>query len=388
MSKDIFAYLQNELDSLAKSNNLRKLPEVHHDNNRIIRNGNNMLNISSNDYLGLASDVLLRNRFLEECRDRDYLFTASSSRLLTGNYTVYDELEQHLVTLYGSESALVFNCGYHANTGILPAIADAATLVLADKLVHASIIDGLKLTDSKNIRFRHNNYEQLERLLAHNAHLYDRIIIVVESVYSMDGDLCDLLRIVALKKQYDNVLLYVDEAHGVGVFGQTGLGLAQECGCIKDVDFIVGTFGKALASTGAYVICRSVVREYLINKMRPLIFTTALPPVNIAWTKFIMENLYSFEDKRKHLRSLYENLIKAVKLKTGECNSQSQIIPFVAGESEKAVEMSVKLQKKGFYVLPVRPPTVPQGTSRLRFSLTASITKDEMDRLTEAINQL
>ena len=142
------------------------------------------------------------------------------------------------------------------------------------------------------------------------------------------------------------------------------------------------------ASTGAYVICRSVVREYLINKMRPLIFTTALPPVNIAWTKFIMENLYSFEDKRKHLRSLYENLIKAVKLKTGECNSQSQIIPFVAGESEKAVEMSVKLQKKGFYVLPVRPPTVPQGTSRLRFSLTASITKDEMDRLTEAINQL
>lgn len=386
MTNDIYDSFRSELEALAQTKNKRELPDINISGKWIYRGKERMLNLSSNDYLGLASDYSLRDEFLEVCKGDDMIFSASSSRLLTGNFPVYIELENLLSSLFGTESALVFNCGYHANTGILPAVADENTLILADKLIHASLIDGLKLCQCKSIRFRHNNYEQLERLLHENQNKYTRIIIVVESVYSMDGDCADLKRLVALKREYPNVMLYVDEAHGVGVFGETGLGLAEQEGCIGEIDFLMGTFGKALASSGAYLVCRKVIRDYLLNKMRPFIFTTANAPVNIAWTKFIMERLNTFSDRRKHLALISGKLIFSIKEKGIECVSQSQIIPLIAGESAAAVALAEQLQKKGFYILPVRPPTVPQGTSRLRFSLNASITDQEMDNLIKELS--
>lgn len=377
--------LRSQLASLNDHSNLRQLPPILHEERDIIVNGQRMLNLSSNDYLGLASDIELHREFLDTLTPETFLPSSSSSRLLTGNFTVYDRLEQQLAEAFGTEAALVFNSGYHANTGILPAICDARTLILADKLVHASLIDGIRLSGAKCIRFRHNEYCQLERLVEEQHSNWNSIIIVTESIFSMDGDAADLEELVHLKKRFPNVYLYVDEAHAFGIRGDNGLGCAEEQGCIPDIDFLVGTFGKSLASTGAYIVCKQVIRDYLINKMRTFIFTTALPPVNIQWTSFLLQRLPDFRSKRDTLKQTSQLLREALKQKGYDCPSVSHIVPMVTGTSSASLLKAEELQRKGFYVLPVRPPTVPEGTSRIRFSLTAAIRMEEISAL---INQL
>ncbi len=376
-----FEVLEQELVLLESKNNLRRLPATHHCGREVIVDGNIMLNLSSNDYLGLTTDVALRAEFLQTLTPENFLPSASSSRLLTGNFDIYTRLEEVLAGLFGKESALVFNSGYHMNIGILPAVSNARTLILADKLVHASIIDGIRLSEAKCIRYRHNNYDQLEQLLSVHHARYEKIIVVTESIFSMDGDEADFNRLVMLKRQYNNVLLYVDEAHGIGVRGERGLGCAEEQGCIGEIDFLCGTFGKALASVGGYIVCSKTIHDYLVNKMRTLIFTTALPPVNLMWTCFILERLAEFHDKRQHLQHI-SCLLKEGLLDAGyECPSTSHIIPLTIGESAATILKAEELQRKGFYALPVRPPTVPEGTSRIRFSLTAALTEDEVKKL-------
>lgn len=379
--------MQQELQELQEKSNLRKLPAITHEGRNVIVDGQRMLNLSSNDYLGLANDRKLRQEFREILTTETFLPTSSSSRLLTGNFSIYDRLEQQLADDFGTEAALTFNSGYHANTGILPAVSNTHTLILADKLVHASLIDGIRLSAAKCIRYRHNEYNQLERLLQVNHSEYERIIVVTESIFSMDGDEADLRELVRLKKQYPNVLLYVDEAHAFGVRGQRGLGCAEEQDCINDIDFLVGTFGKALASAGAYIVCRKVIREYLINKMRTFIFTTALPPVTVQWTSFMLERLAGFRQRREALRFLSNQLRETLKNKGYDCPSTSHIVPLITGESCVAIRKAEELQRKGFYALPVRPPTVPEGTSRIRFSLTAEIRESEMEKLINEISK-
>ena len=300
--------INQELLVLKEKKNYRSLPPLIHDGREVILNGQRMLNLSSNDYLGLANDVSLREEFLKTMTPGTFLPTSSSSRLLTGNFSDYQALEQQLATMFGTESALIFNSGYHANTGILSAVSNAQTLILADKLVHASLIDGIRLSPAKCIRYRHNDASQLQRLVSEKHNLYTQIIIVTESIFSMDGDEADLRALVRLKKSYSNVLLYVDEAHAFGVRGEKGLGCAEEQDCINDIDFLVGTFGKAIASAGAYIVCRQVIREYLINKMRTFIFTTALPPVNIQWTAWVLQHLSALQYKRTHLLRIRQRI--------------------------------------------------------------------------------
>lgn len=372
------------LKQLNEAGNLRSLPDIVHTGNRIERDGQVMLNLSSNDYLGLASRTDLREAFFEEWKEKDYPLSSSSSRLLTGNFTVYTELEQLMAERFNREAALLFNSGYHANTGILPALADKQTLILADKLVHASIIDGILLSGTPFQRYRHNDYNQLETLLKKNAGQYEQLFIVTESIFSMDGDVADLRRLVELKKSYPNVCLYVDEAHAIGVRGKNGLGIAEEQDCIREIDLLVGTFGKALASMGAYVVCSRTIREYLVNCMRPLIFSTALPPTQIAWTRFIFERLPEFSSLREELTLTSHLLSDALEGKGGEI-SESHIIPYIIGENNDCISKAEELQRKGFYCLPVRPPTVPKGTARIRFSLTADITTAQLTQLIKEI---
>ena len=372
-------HINQELLTLKEKKNYRSLPPLTHDGRNVILNGQRMVNLSSNDYLGLANNISLRKEFLKTITPETFLPTSSSSRLLTGNFTDYQELEQQLAAMFGTESALIFNSGYHANTGILPAVSNAQTLILADKLVHASLIDGIRLSSAKCIRYRHNDLSQLQRLISENHNAYEQIIIVTESIFSMDGDEADLHALVQLKKSYSNILLYVDEAHAFGVRGDNGLGCAEEQNCINDIDFLVGTFGKAIASAGAY-------REYLINKMRTFIFTTALPPINIQWTSWILEQLPSLQEKRTHLLRISNKLKTALVDKGYNCPSVSHIVPMIVGASENTICKAEEIQRKGFYALPVRPPTVPEGTSRIRFSLTADITEHEIDQLIKLIN--
>lgn len=380
-------FMQQELQQLKEHSNLRRLPEMIHDGRNVIVDGKRMLNLSSNDYLGLAADRVLREEFLNTLTPDTFMPTSSSSRLLTGNFSIYEELETELARLFGTETALIFNSGYHANTGILPAVSNAQTLILADKLVHASLIDGIRLSAAKCIRYRHNDLEQLARLLKEHHASYIRIIIVTESIFSMDGDQTDLNALVRLKQTYDNVLLYIDEAHAFGVRGKLGLGCAEETGCIGDIDFLVGTFGKAAASSGAYIVCRQVIREYLINRMRTLIFTTALPPLNIAWTLFMIRKMAGMQKRREHLAHISQILRDALIAQGYECPSVSHIVPMIVGSSKDTILRAEYLQRHGFYALPVRPPTVPEGTSRIRFSLTAEIKEEDMEQLRNCLNE-
>ena len=379
-------HINQELLTLKEKKNYRSLPPLIHDGRNVILNGQRMVNLSSNDYLGLANNISLTKEFLKTITPETFLPTSSSSRLLTGNFTDYQELEQQLAAMFGTESALIFNSGYHANTGILPAVSNAQTLILADKLVYASLIDGIRLSSAKCIRYRHNDLSQLQRLISENHNAYEQIIIVTESIFSMDGDEADLHAHGLLKISYSNILLYVDEAHAFGVRGDNGLGCAEEQNCINDIDFLVGTFGKAIASAGAYIACRQVIREYLINKMRTFIFTTALPPINIQWTSWILEQLPSLQEKRTHLLRISNKLKTALVDKGYNCPSVSHIVPMIVGASEDTILKAEELQRKGFYALPVRPPTVPEGTSRIRFSLTSDITEHEIDQLIKLIN--
>ena len=369
---------KQQLEQLSAQNQYRSIPDLVHQGRYIMRENCKMLNMSSNDYLGLASNENLRQSFLQQYGDNFPSFTSSSSRLLTGNFPVYTDLEQLIAQRFQRESVLLFNSGYHANLGILPALTTTKSLILADKLVHASMIDGIRLSQCEFFRYRHNDYEHLKNLLEKNAGKFDRTFIVTESAFSMDGDVVDLNYLVQLKKQFPNTYLYVDEAHAIGVYGKNGLGIAERANVIADIDLLVGTFGKALASMGAYVVCDQILKECLINQMRPLIFSTALPPFNVAWTHFIFERLPQLSKERTHLEQLSAFLRQEVEHRTQIMPSQTCIVPYILGENEATLAKAKALQEQGYYCLPIRPPTVPKGTSRIRLSLTADMTMDEV----------
>lgn len=371
-------YFQKQLAYLKSMNQYRSIPYLTHHGRYIERDNQRMLNMSSNDYLGLASNESLQRVFFQQYGKDLPALTSSSSRLLTGNFPIYNDLEQLIARQFQRESCLLFNSGYHANLGILPALTTSKSLILADKLIHASIIDGIRLSQCKFFRYRHHDYDHLRQLLEKNADKFDRTFIVTESVFSMDGDVADLVELVKLKKQFPNVYLYVDEAHAIGVYGEKGLGIAEQAGVIADIDLLVGTFGKALASMGAYVICDQVIKEILINQMRPLIFSTALPPLNVAWTYFLFEQLPQFQQKRQHLNELSAFLRNEVAHRTGNMPSSTCIVPYILGDNEATLSRAYRLQQQGYYCLPIRPPTVPKGTSRIRLSLTADMTKEEI----------
>ncbi|MEG1855131.1 MAG: 8-amino-7-oxononanoate synthase [Acinetobacter sp.] len=376
-----------KLDELKQQGNLRQFTTNIQDGRNIQINQQSMLNLSSNDYLGLASNLHLREQFFDETPNEHRIMSSSSSRLLTGNFPEYEQLENSLTHAFHGRAALLFNSGYHMNIGILPALSDSKTLILADKLVHASLIDGIRLSTAKYLRYRHNDLNHLIQLLQkyHVDESFDRIIVVTESIFSMDGDESDLSELVRIKQQFNKVMLYVDEAHAIGVRGEQGLGCAEQYDVIDEIDFLVGTFGKALASVGGYLMCHPIVREYLINAMRPLIFSTAQPPICMAWTHFIFQKALKLSTQRQHLHAISQSLQHTIQHKGFECPSTSHIVPVIIGDSQKTVEKAKQLQHAGFYIMPVRPPTVPKNSSRLRICLNTQIDQTDLDQLVEML---
>lgn len=379
MSKERYI---KKLDIIREAGNYRILREIEHNGFLIHADGKEMLNLSSNDYLGLSSNPRLVEEFRAETDVQALAYSAASSRLLSGNHQYYKMLEDDLADLYDKEAALVFNSGYHANIGILPALTGKRDLIVSDKLVHASIIDGLRLSEAQMLRYRHLDYEHLRGILTQHREEYEQVFIVTESVFSMDGDTADLQQLCEIKKEFD-AFLYVDEAHAIGVRGTNGLGCCEEQACMEDIDFIVGTFGKAFASVGAFVVCEELFRDYLINTQRSLIFTTALPPVNVAWTRFILNRMPDFYDLRLKLTAVSGKLREVLEKKGFETRGDSHIVPVVCGSNENSVEMAALLQDNGFFALPVRYPTVPKNEARIRFSLNASIPMEDYECLFE-----
>lgn len=398
MNHQHLSHFAEHIDLLKSKHNHRAIRALLHKNHQVVMQGHALINLASNDYLGIAQSGKIQEEFLDNIHNisQDYgeklLLASSSSRLLTGNFTSYEQLERRMGALFG-RACLLFNSGYHANVGTLPAICDGRTMILADKLVHASMIDGIRLATAagaKCVRYQHQNLDQLDKLLIkyQDDDRISRILILTESVFSMDGDVTDLPKLVEIKNRYDKAMLYIDEAHAIGVFGESGLGCGEYFGCMDQIELIVGAFGKAMASVGGYVICHDIIKDYLINTMRPLIFSTALPPLNIAWTQFVLERVLGMTDARTKLHTRSRALIDQIRALGHACPSDSQIVPMIVNDNDRVLKMADAMQSQGFLVLGVRPPTVPVGQARLRICLNTAITDDEFERFCGALTSL
>ena len=362
----VLNYYETELARLRAEGNMRSIPAD-------TRGDKTLVDLSSNDYLGLASKPELQAEFFASSERRGIPMTSSASRLLSPSQDEYLALEELLSKLY-RRKCLLFNSGYHANTGMIQALASGKCLIVADKLVHASIIDGIILSKAPFIRFRHNDTAHLERILAKEAPAYDRIIILAESVYSMDGDRADIGELIRIKKAHGNTLLYIDEAHGFGVEGPKGLGICAAERNSEDVDVIVGTFGKACASMGAFCAVSPAIRDFLLNRAR---------------TRFMIEKIVTMDAERESLKALGARMHAILQPLSPDFNiTPSHIQPLVVGSAQLAVKLSQKLREEGFKVLPIRTPTVPPGTERLRISLSAAISPCEIDRFGDALTRL
>ena len=380
--------LQRELNAMQRADRYRTIPGVAGRSGRHITIGReSLLNLSSNDYLGLGDDAALRSAWLREMGPELPPMSSCSSRLLTGNHPLADALEAELSTLYGDRAAMLFNSGYHANTGILPALAGRHDLVLSDRLNYASIIDGLKISDASWMRYRHLDYDHLEELLSEGTKNQRQCFIISESIFSMDGDRVDCGRLVELKKRYGAILI-LDEAHAVGTLGLRGLGLAEQEGLGEEIDIIVGTFGKAFASTGAYAIMAPLLRQYLVNTARPFIFTTAIPPVMLSWSLWTLRRQSRMQEERAWLQALASSLRTSLQQKGFTVPGDSHIVPVYAGANSRAVAMAAALRKRGFLALPVRPPTVPENTARLRISLRATLHREDVSGVLDALGEV
>lgn len=361
------------LDGFRASGNFRRIPDTQ---------PQGVVDLSSNDYLGLAADMSLRRELLEDALLEMPPLSSVASRLLAAEQDEYARLECYMEALYGRK-ALIFNSGYHANTGMIPALAGPGTLIIADKLVHASIIDGMVLSKAPFVRFRHNDYEHLEKILSTRGREYRNVLIVTESVFSMDGDYADLTRIAEIKRMHEGAVLYVDEAHAFGVEGDRGLGLSMMSPSRAEIDIIVGTFGKAVASVGAFAVMNADMRDLMVNRARSFIFSTALPPVNVAWTRKLVEKVVAMDAERARLKELGLKLNEII---SGPVSGHIQ--PYIVGDARKAVELSVRLMDRGVKVLPIRTPTVPSGTERLRFSLSAAMTDGDIERVRNCFDEV
>jgi 8-amino-7-oxononanoate synthase len=374
--------LVEQLAEIEQQGQMRHLvPVTHLDHGRIEIGGRTYLNLAGNDYLGLAANRELAARFFAGQNDANLLerygLGSTASRLMTGNTLPYMELERQLCALYETEAALVFNSGYHLNIGILPALSGKQDLILADKLCHASLIDGMRLSRAKVLRYPHLDYRAIEQILAKDRERFRQVFIVTESIFSMDGDTADLAELVRIKERF-RAALYVDEAHGVGIRGQSGCGLAEEQGVHHEIDILTGTFGKAYGGQGSFVVGSRLLIEYLLNSASPHIFSTGLPPVSVHWLCFVLRQIPLMQEQRAKVEQMAERfriVLRAAGLRT---DGSSNIVPVLVGDAARAVAAAERICEAGYWVKAVRPPTVPVGTSRLRLSLNAAMDWEQL----------
>ncbi len=354
---------------------------------RIVLSGAPVLNFSSNDYLGLARHPLLVERAREWTARHGA--GAQASRLVCGNLDLHEQVEAKLARLKGTEAALVLASGWQANAAVLPALLRATAAhgeveVYADKLNHASLHHGCQAAGVRQIRFRHNDLDHLESLLARHAQEAGGAapvsrFIITESVFSMDGDRTDVVRLADLADRF-NAFVYLDEAHATGVLGPGGMGLAGLAP--GRIDLAMGTFSKALGGFGAYVAGSRALCDFLVNACSGFIYTTALPPAVLGAMDAALDLAPTLNAERTRLAASGERLRDALRgmgLDTGA--SSTQIVPAIVGDEARALAMAADLERRGLLAVAIRPPTVPAGTSRLRIALSAAHRDDDVSRL-------
>jgi 8-amino-7-oxononanoate synthase len=343
------------------------------------------VNLCSNDYLGLADNPSLKQSVIEAVA-RAARIGGTGSRLLSGHAAVWNELEEEFAAFAGSEAALYFGSGYAANIGLLTSLASKNDVFFSDALNHASIIDGIRLSGARKIIYSHRDLNALKTSLKENQSKPGRKLIVTETVFSMDGDVVPLDAIVALAEKY-GVGVIVDEAHATAVHGPDGRGIATQFLADGRILAAMHTCGKALASAGAFVCGTTVLREHLINHARTFIFSTALPPYMAEQIRAALRLAAGMNTERAELLSKSQDFAKSLQRDGWETlGTTTQIVPAVIGANDAAVAAAEFLQRAGFAVKAIRPPTVPPGTARIRFSVTHKITAAELEKLAATLS--
>jgi len=368
---------ENELSKLDEQNLRRRLRVVDsYNGSRITMNHREMLLLCSNDYLGLANHPALRQAALQAMER--YGFGAGASRLVSGTSALHQALENKLALFKGTEAALVFNSGYAANTGIIPAIVGIGDLILSDSLNHASIVDGCRLSKAQVTIYTHKDSAQVETLLKNNLQA-KRKLIVTDGVFSMDGDIAPLPDLVYLSEKYGAILM-VDDAHGTGVLGQTCKGTVEHFGLSGRVHIQMGTLGKALGSFGAYAAGSKELIDFLINCSRSFIYSTALPSSVCAASPAAIDLLEQEPERRVRLwnnRNQFVNGLRSIGISTGA--SETPIVPLIIGDSGRALKAADKLFEYGVYATAIRPPTVPADAARIRTTVSAAHSNADID---------
>lgn len=382
--KTKWRWLQEELDRLERDHLLRKLvPSISQPQGWMERGGRRMLNLASNDYLGLATEGLVAGTHVEPGLNNRQS-GAGASRLIVGNDPIYEQFEHELAAFKGTESALIFSSGYMANTGVIPALVGRNDVVYSDRLNHASIVDGILLSRAKHVRFKHRDLDQLEHQLQ-KAPKGCRKLLITDALFSMDGTIAPLQELVYLKEKY-GAMLMVDEAHSGGIYGEAGQGLVHALNLQDQVEVQMGTFSKAYGGCGAYIAGDAVLTAYLVNRARTLIYNTALPPmvlhtVHANWLRAQQEKWR--REQLIHQAAQFRKALQAVAFHTGE--SDSQIIPLMIGDNAQAVAFSEALQAVGIAAVAIRPPTVPAGEARIRFTVMATHREEDLGWAIEQI---
>jgi 8-amino-7-oxononanoate synthase len=378
--------IQDELKEIRNAGLYRRLRRVENEQGpTLLLDGREVINFSSNNYLGIANHSALASA-AKEAIDR-YGCGSGASRLISGNMTLHEELENRLAEFKGTEAALVFNSGFQANTGILSTLAGEGDAILSDELNHASIIDGCRLSRAKTIVYVHCDLGQLEEALK-QAGSCRRKLIVTETIFSMDGDEAPLTGIVELAEKYDAAVM-VDEAHATGIFGPGGAGVVSKLGLVDRVLVQMGTLGKALGGFGAYVAGSQALRDLLINRCRSFIFTTSLPPAIMAMAMAAIDLVEGEPERREALWNncrLLSDGLKKMGFSLGEI--QSPILPLIIGDADKCMQFSEQLLERGVFAQGIRPPTVPPGTSRLRITLMATHTREHIQIALDAFKEV
>lgn len=354
---------------------------------RVILDGREALLLCSNNYLGLADHPALKEAAIRAVER--YGTGSGAARLVSGNMELHEALEARIAAFKGTEAALLFNSGYAANTGIIPAIAGRGDVIFSDRLNHASIVDGALLSRARLVRYPHNDTDALRRLLS-ETETDGRRLIVTDGVFSMDGDLAPLAGLVALKEEF-GALLMVDDAHGTGVLGATGRGSAELCGVMVGIDIQMGTLGKGLGSFGAYAATSRETIDFLVNRARSFIFSTSLPPAVLAASLAALDLVDSpvGAGLRKRLADnsrLFRSALREAGFDT--MASATQIVPVRVGGAEETMEFSRLLLEEGFFVQGIRQPTVQAGSCRLRCTLMATHGEDDLARAVAAITRV
>jgi glycine C-acetyltransferase len=379
---------REELDVLRQEGLFRSMRLVQgRQAGRVVMDGREVLLLCSNDYLGLTGHPALKEAAIRAVER--YGTGSGASRLVCGNMEPHRELEARIASFKGTEAALLFNSGYGANTGIIPTIAGRGDVVFSDRLNHASIVDGALLSRARLVRYPHNDVSALASVMA-DTETSGRRLIVSDGVFSMDGDLARLAELVAIKGEF-GALLMVDDAHGTGVLGERGRGSAELCRVMDEIDIHMGTFGKALGSFGAYAAASREIVDYLVNRARSFIFSTALPPA-VASASVAALDLVDSEEGTELRKRLAENsmFFRSTLRNSGfnTMGSESQIIPLFVGEAEPTMEFSRQLLAEGIFVQGIRPPTVPAGSCRLRCTVMATHTVEDLSWAAEVMAKI